>query len=45
MKDLFWFYLGDAVAQQGGLGVWKDLARQMAQQETGGNAPRMEQLR
>ena len=29
VQGLFWFYLAQEIARQGGVGLWKDLARQM----------------
>jgi Rod binding domain-containing protein len=30
VQGLFWFYLAQEIARQGGLGLWKDLAQQLA---------------
>jgi len=29
MEGLFWFYLAQEMAEKGGIGLWKDLARSM----------------
>jgi len=29
VKDIFWFYLAEAIGKQGGLGLWKQVYRQM----------------
>jgi Rod binding domain-containing protein len=45
MQDLFWLYLGQQVGQQGGLGLWKQMVRQLhapASTQTGAS---METLR
>jgi peptidoglycan hydrolase FlgJ len=35
MQDLFWLYMGQTVGQQGGLGLWKQMVRQL--QKPGAN--------
>lgn len=42
-QDIFWMYLGQDLGNRGGLGLWKDLARQMNAAST--PAPSLEQLR
>ena len=29
MQDMFWLYMGQTVGQQGGLGLWKQMVRQL----------------
>ena len=45
MNDLFWFYLSKELGEQGGMGLWKDIYRQLAQ-SSGPEAetPTVEQL-
>jgi hypothetical protein len=31
VQDIFWFYLGQELGEQGGLGIWKSLAGQVRQ--------------
>jgi|GEM_PF-2525162 len=35
MQDMFWYYLAQGVADQGGLGLWKDVYRQLAARQAG----------
>jgi len=37
MESLFWFYLSQEVARKGGIGLWKDLARNL--NLAGGESP------
>ncbi len=32
VQDLFWYYLAQDISRQGGLGLWKDLHRQLSTQ-------------
>jgi len=47
IEGLFWYHLAQDVANKGGLGLWKDLYRQFAQQSPadGGGASKLEQSR
>lgn len=42
VRDLFWLYLAQDLADKGGLGVWKQLHRQMVQPGAAGPAPALE---
>ena len=42
VRDLFWLYLAQDLADKGGLGVWKQLYRQMGQAGAAGAAPAAE---
>jgi Rod binding domain-containing protein len=39
VQGLFWFYLAQEVSDKGGLGLWKDIARQIEPPEATGSKP------
>lgn len=39
MEGLFWFYMSQELARKGGIGLWKDLARNLDLAEAGPPAP------
>lgn len=45
MQDLFWLYLGQNVGQQGGLGLWKQMVRQLRTPEAKAAGANVETLR
>jgi len=42
VQDLFWYYLAQDISQQGGLGLWKDLHRQLSSQAEADSVPQVE---
>ena len=38
IKDIFWFYLAQEMGEQGGLGLWKEVYRQMTSGASAGAA-------
>jgi Rod binding domain-containing protein len=42
VQGIFWSYLAQDVADKGGIGLWKELARKMNQAQAGENTPTVE---